>query len=83
MVVRWNRTVTEQWQEAGTFPTFKEFVAFAMREARIANNPISSLKALKEWQVHSLDTKVANKGHSLTLNKQLFNFGTSFVLGIF
>ena len=50
---RWNRVVTDSLEGCGRYPTFPEFVAFVAKEARIANNPISSLVALKGQEVSS------------------------------
>ncbi|XP_045065112.1 uncharacterized protein LOC123482227 [Coregonus clupeaformis] len=44
---RWNRKVIEVEEESHTFPSFQQFVKFLTREAKIANNPITSLHALK------------------------------------
>ncbi|KAG1935726.1 hypothetical protein F2P79_019030 [Pimephales promelas] len=44
---RWNRKVIEVEEESHAFPNFQQFVEFLTREAKIANNPITSFHALK------------------------------------
>lgn len=44
---RWNRKVIETEEETKTFPTFRQFMEFLEREAKIACNPVTSLHALK------------------------------------
>ena len=49
----WNRVVTDSLEGCRRYPTSPEFVAIVSKEARIANNPISSLVALKGQEVSS------------------------------
>lgn len=54
---RWNRRVVEIEEATGTFPTFKQFVEFVTKEAKIACNPVTSLHALKSTESQALKTK--------------------------
>ena len=45
LTARWNRQVTGALENGGTYPKFKEFVRFMLKEAQISNN-ILSLEAL-------------------------------------
>ena len=47
LVTRWNRTATDNLDRCGNYPEFAEFVSFMQKEARIANNPISSVIAMR------------------------------------
>lgn len=56
---RWNRRVVEIEEATGAFPTFKQFVDFVTKEAKIACNPVTSLHALKSNESQMLKTKGA------------------------
>lgn len=56
---RWNRRVVEIQDSAGEFPTFKQFVEFVTREAKIACNPVTSLHALKASEGQVSKTKAS------------------------
>ena len=47
LVTRWSRIVAEWTQKMRSFPPFKEFMNFVVKEADIACNPITSLQALR------------------------------------
>ena len=47
LTTRWNRTVTERMSRGKPYPIFKDFVTFLQEESKVANNPISSLGALR------------------------------------
>ena len=47
IVSRWNRVVTDSLDQTGFYPLFDQFVRFVSKEARVANNPISSINAIK------------------------------------
>jgi hypothetical protein len=47
MVPRWGRIVAAEKGHAGMFPNFTQFVKFVEYEAKIANDPVASLHALK------------------------------------
>lgn len=44
---RWNRRVIEIEEETKPFPSFKQFVEFVAKEAKIACSPVTSLYTLK------------------------------------
>ncbi|KAK0147266.1 hypothetical protein N1851_013318 [Merluccius polli] len=48
--VRWNRKVIEVEEKQSKFPSFRQFVEFLIREARIACNPVTSLQSLKQGE---------------------------------
>lgn len=47
LTARWNRKVSDIEEETKTFPSFRQFVEFVTREAKIACNPVTSLHTLK------------------------------------
>lgn len=66
---RWNRVVTDSLERCKRYPTFTEFVAFVSKEARIANNPISSLIALRGQEVSSKGESRINERREVARNK--------------
>ena len=47
MVNRWSRIVTQYRDEHRSFPPFAKFVEFLEKEAKIANDPVTSIQSLK------------------------------------
>jgi hypothetical protein len=45
-ITRWSRTVAEALY-ADSYPTFKQFVSFVGREARVVCHPFASIHAVK------------------------------------
>lgn len=58
--MRWNRLVAGHKDETKCFPSFKMFVDFVCKEAKIASNPVTSLNSLKEFQ--ESDSRTQTKG---------------------
>ena len=50
LTARWNRKVIAVEESTHDFPSFREFVQFLAREAKIACNPVTSLHALKSGE---------------------------------
>ena len=53
IVNRWNRQVAICRENEKRFPSFKEFMQFMIKEAKIACDPVTSLQALKSGQTCS------------------------------
>ena len=68
LVTRWNRQVEETRESRRSFPKFAEFVRFVKREAKIANNPITSWNALHKTDSDKRKEKVHFKSKTLTIN---------------
>ena len=47
LVSRWNRQVAQRKEQKSEFPTFKDFVEFIGKEAKIACDPVTSPQSLK------------------------------------
>ncbi|XP_063955602.1 uncharacterized protein LOC135154201 [Lytechinus pictus] len=75
LISSWNRVVSNEL-EGGSYPSFSKFVKFVAKEARIANNPISSLGALKSDdsqresspKTFKIKREARNKGSALAVN---------------
>eukprot|EP00057_Strongylocentrotus_purpuratus_P017851 XP_011672325.1 PREDICTED: uncharacterized protein LOC105442158 [Strongylocentrotus purpuratus] len=75
LISSWNRVVSDEL-EGGSYPSFSKFVKFVAKEARIANNPISSLGALKSEdsqresspKTSKIKREARNKGSALAVN---------------
>lgn len=48
LTASWNRKVIDIQEESNQFPSFSQFVQFLTREAKIACNPVTSLRSLKQ-----------------------------------
>ena len=67
LVMRWNRQVTLCLESSGSFPLFVDFVKAVSREAKVLNNPITSMLAL------GLESHPKSGGH-----REAQKHGTSF-----
>ena len=75
MVSRWNRVATESLDVAGTFPSFAKFVTFVVKEARVANNPVSSTYAVRsqegnekrDTRIHGHEKREVTRGKGTVL----------------
>lgn len=47
IVARWNRIVCSHKDGSGDFPSFEVFVEFIRKEAKLANDPVTSIQSLK------------------------------------
>ena len=71
-ITRWSRLVADSLDStSATYPTFKQFVTFVAKEARIACNPVTSVNAVKGSGFLSESKSIAEKGKSAR------NFATS------
>ncbi|XP_003725647.1 uncharacterized protein LOC100889672 [Strongylocentrotus purpuratus] len=69
LVLRWNRVVTDSLEKCKRYPSFTEFVTFVSKEARIANNPVSSLIALRGQEVSSKGESRINERREVASTK--------------
>ena len=62
-ITRWSRVVADSLDSiSATYPTFKHFVAFVAKEARVACNPVTSVIAVKGSGCSSESKPMLNKG---------------------
>ncbi len=71
LVGRWARKADDYFEKHKRYPPFSKFVKFMAKEAKLANDPITSLSSLKGDKVISRDNQRSERARTMVANSNV------------